>query len=132
MNLYQQHLLAYRQELSTNDHQIDQIVGGRQFMDRHFRENIDLERVARAACCSKYHFIRLFKKYYGLTPHRYLTDLRIRAAREMLAAGVSVIDTCSRLGFESATSFTGLFKTYTGQTPSAYRQIKQHSRAFRN
>jgi AraC-like DNA-binding protein len=98
------------------------IVQAKLFIDLHFSENIDLENIADEACFSKFHFIRLFKNIYGKTPHQYLIKVRVDKAKLFLQQGISVTETCYRVGFDSATSFTGLFRQYTKQSPSIYQQ----------
>ncbi len=97
------------------------IVQAKLYMDQHYMEPIDLNNIADEALFSKFHFIRLFKKSYGKTPHQYLTAVRLEKAKLLLQTGASVIEVCFSIGFESISSFTGLFKTTLGVTPSAYR-----------
>lgn len=98
------------------------IVQAKLFIDSHFAEAIDLDNIAGEAWFSKYHFIRLFRQTYGKTPHQYLTWVRIGEAKKLLAAGNSVTETCHAVGFESVSSFTGLFRSRTSVNPSVYRQ----------
>ena len=97
------------------------LVQSKLFIDEHFSEKIDVVNIADEAYCSKFHFIRLFKKTYGRTPHQYLTFVRLEHARMKLQTNNSVNDVCFDVGFESPTSFTTLFKRRYGLTPSAYR-----------
>jgi len=80
-----------------------------------------LNNIADEACFSKFHFIRLFSDIYKKTPHQYLSSVRIQNATQLLATGVNVGEVCYAVGFDSISSFTGLFKRVTGQTPAAYR-----------
>lgn len=97
------------------------LVQSKLFIDNHFPEKIDLDDISDEAYCSKYHFIRLFKKIYGRTPHQYLSFVRLEQAKLKLKTNVSVIDVCLEVGFESPTSFTALFKRTYGKTPSEYK-----------
>lgn len=102
------------------------IVQAKLFIDRHFEQKMDLELIADEAHFSKFHFIRLFKSIYGQTPHQYLIYRRLEKAKTLLKQGVSVADACFSVGFESITSFSGLFTRTVGQTPSAFvRQYRQ-------
>ncbi|MEX2499491.1 MAG: helix-turn-helix transcriptional regulator [Wenzhouxiangellaceae bacterium] len=49
----------------------------RRFMDRCYAKPIDLGAISRPACLSRYHFIRVFRRFYGRTPHQYLTEAGI-------------------------------------------------------
>ncbi len=101
------------------------IVQAKLYIDRHYAEKIDLSNIADEATFSKYHFIRLFKSMYGKTPHQYLTQVRIHAAKILLTKNISVSEVCDSVGFDSVTSFAGLFKKITGYTPSVYQQQQQ-------
>jgi AraC-like DNA-binding protein len=103
------------------------IVYAKLFIDNHFAEKIDLDNIADEAFFSKFHFIRLFNTVYKKTPHQYLSFIRIEKAKQLLIEDVAVAEVCYAVGFESVSSFTGLFKRITGQTPSAY-QAMQHKR----
>ena len=56
----------------------------RDHIDRHFTEPIELDDVAAVAGLSKFHFHRLFKAVYGVTPARYLTQRRVERAQDLL------------------------------------------------
>jgi AraC-like DNA-binding protein len=101
------------------------IVQAKLFIDNHFADSIDLENIADEAYFSKFHFIRLFKKIYGKTPHQYLIQVRIEKAMHLLQTGKSVTDVCYRVGFESVSSFSGLFRRLAGSSPSAFLKHQQ-------
>src|SRR6188474_2348710 len=84
------------------------IVQAKIYMDTHYAENIDLDNISDDALFSKFHFIRLFKKVYGKTPHQYLTSVRIENAIKLLKAGQTVSDACYAVGLESLSSFGSL------------------------
>jgi len=96
------------------------IVAAKLFMDSHFSDDIDLLNIADEACFSRFHFIRLFKAIYERTPYQYLMSVRIEAAKKLLQQEHSVSDTCFSVGFDSLSSFSGLFKRYTRQSPTEY------------
>lgn len=98
------------------------IVKAKLFIDEHFAEPIDLDHISDEAFFSKFHFIRLFKKTYARTPHQYLTFVRIERSKLLLKDGLPISEVCFAVGFDSVSSFTGLFKRQVGQTPSAYRE----------
>lgn len=98
------------------------IVQAKRFIDQGYAEPIDLDEIAGEASFSKYHFLRLFAKAYGQTPKQYLQCVRIEAARRLLERHVSVSEACVQVGFESLTTFSGLFKRIIGLSPSDYQR----------
>lgn len=105
------------------------IVQAKFYIDSNYAQNIDVSNISDEAHFSKFHFIRLFKKAYGRTPHQYLIFVRIERAKDLLKAGNPVSDVCFSVGFESASSFSGLFKRTVGITPSAFLEQHQQKRA---
>lgn len=101
------------------------VVRAKLYIDAHYASKLDLANIADEACFSKYHFMRLFKTSYGKTPHQYLTEVRINRALELLADGATVAHACFSVGFDSISSFTGLFRRRAGQTPAAFQRSIQ-------
>ncbi len=102
------------------------LVQAKLFIDTHYADKIDLGNIADEAYFSKFHFIREFKSVYRKTPHQYLIFVRIEKAMELLKTGIPVSETCYTVGFESLSSFSGLFKRMVGETPSGY--LVQHQK----
>jgi AraC-like DNA-binding protein len=105
------------------------IVQAKLFIDRNYDKSIDVDNISDEAYFSKFHFIRLFKKIYGKTPHQYLTSVRIEKAMLLLTDGIPVSDVCYAVGFESLSSFSGLFKRFVGITPSTFLLQQQTIKA---
>lgn len=98
------------------------IVQAKLFIDSHFQEPLDLDNISDEAYFSKFHFLRLFRGMYGKTPHQYLTSVRIENAKRLLQTPMAVADVSLAVGYDSISSFTGLFKRIVGRTPSGYQQ----------
>ncbi|MCK5747494.1 helix-turn-helix domain-containing protein [Oricola sp.] len=95
----------------------------RDFIDARYADDIGLSDLAEIAGLSRFHFARQFKATFGTTPHQYLMDKRIEAARDMLnRAGLSMAEIALKSGFRSDTNFSRAFRTQTGVSPSAYRR----------
>lgn len=105
------------------------VVRAKLYIDKAFASDIDLANIAGEACFSKFHFIRLFKTMYGRTPHQYLINVRVENANRLLASGETVAKACYSVGFDSITSFTGLFKRRVGLTPAAYQLEETRKKA---
>jgi AraC-like DNA-binding protein len=105
------------------------IVQAKLYIDENYANPIDLTNISDEAYFSKFHFIRLFKKIYGRTPHQYVIKVRIEKAMELLRTDARVSDACFAVGFESISSFSGLFKKLVGVSPSIYFQQQQAIKA---
>ncbi len=111
-----------KKDCFPNQHQLEVVMAAKQYIDQHYSQELDLDSLAKHHCLSKYHLIRLFRRYYGQTPRQILISCRIAKARDLLLEGQSVTDTCYAVGFESVSSFSSLFKRRTGQNPSAFKE----------
>ena len=98
------------------------VVRAKLFIDLNYSRPLDLANIADEACFSKFHFTRLFRSVYGKTPHQYLTEVRIGHAKQLLADDLTVAAVCYAVGFDSVSSFTGLFRRRTGKTPAAFQR----------
>lgn len=101
------------------------IVQAKLFIDANYAENIDLNNISDEAYFSKFHFTRLFKSVYGKTPHQYLIAVRIENATRLFRSNKTVSEVCYSIGFESLTTFSGLFKRLVGVSPSTYLAQQQ-------
>lgn len=92
------------------------------FMETHFAEAVPISEVIERSHYSQRHFIRLFSLAYGMTPQRYLLDVRIRHATSMLRdSGLSVTEIAMRCGFGDPNYFSRIFRKYVGSSPSEFR-----------
>ena len=93
----------------------------RHYMDENACSAITVEDVAKAVGCSASHLRQVFKKNYGLPPVKYLNEVRVRRAKEMLASGLftqeEISDAC---GFRNVYYFGRVFKEITGVSPGRY------------
>ena len=109
-------------QLTTETYQ--KITNAKIFIDENYHSPIDLDKIAKQALLSRFHFHRLFTRIYKKTPHQYLTQIRLEAAKVLLAKeGISVRDVCNMIGFESLGSFSTLFSKQSGYSPQYYRNI---------
>jgi AraC-like DNA-binding protein len=107
---------------STREEIFRRLQRGREFLHSNMERPVSLESTAREACLSQYHFHRAFTQAFGKTPHTYLTEIRLARAYGLLRSGSAVLETCAEVGFNSASSFSRLFRGVYGVPPSKIRQ----------
>ena len=94
----------------------------------HFSDEISVEQLAGLVNISPYHFIRVFKRETGLTPHKYLFNTRLNAAKYLLIhSSLSLKEICLRTGFSCESVFCTAFKKHLGMTPMQYRDMTSAS-----
>jgi AraC-like DNA-binding protein len=86
----------------------------------NFAESLSLEDLAAELQMSKCHLARCFERALGVPPHRFRRLLRLRAARRLLEAGLSVGEAASETGFADAPHLTRAFREWLGVSPAAW------------
>ena len=93
------------------------------FMEENYQTNISIKDICDLIYLSPYHFKRIFKEHTGRTPHRYLMDIRLEKAKELLVTkGHSIEDIARLCGFINSGHFAVAFKRGTKLSPSEYRK----------
>jgi AraC family transcriptional regulator len=101
------------------------------YIEENLEGDIDFGEAARIACCSTFHFQRIFFALNGLTPVEYARRRRLTlAAAELTSGNSKVIDIAVKYGYDSPDSFTRAFRNAHGVTPQAAREPGAHLVAF--
>ena len=120
--IYQSAIRAIIDDRSRRDHLDPQDV--KDHIDRHFRDPISLESVARMFLISKEHLSRVFRKTFNATVNEYITSLRMERARYLITEEEIEIKQVAYLtGYSELPYFYRVFKKYFGLTPGQIRQI---------
>jgi len=99
------------------------------WIDAHSHGDIDLADTAGQADISPFHFLRLFARVLGVTPHQYLVRSRLRHAARLLADDVSSItDIAYDVGFADLSNFVRTFHRAAGVSPRKFRQASRGMR----
>ena len=130
MTYYLNEITRIKNKCYANPGQLQTVIGTRHYIDHHFDKELNLDLLSHLRFTSKFHLLRLFKKYYGLTPIQYLIDRRLAKSKELLLEGQSVSDTCYDIGFESPNSFSTLFKSRFGLTPTEFQKRAIFTRSY--
>lgn len=92
----------------------------RDFLEAHLAEHLTLADLARLTGLSQYAVLRAFRRAMGIPPHRYLTQVRVRRAVELLRAGHSPVMVAQKVGFADQSHLTRHFRRLVGVTPGTF------------
>jgi len=102
----------------------DEITKAKEYLESHWQEPFDADATAKAACLSKAHFTKLFKKHTGITPHEYYINIKISKLKEKLHdANLSIAQAFAACNMDYNGHSARVFKNKTGVSPSEYRKI---------
>ena len=88
----------------------------------HLGEDLRLDRLAGLAGMGRHHFSRAFKQATGLPPHRYVVELRLARAKDLLrTTTLPIADIAVEVGMSSQSHLTNTFRAKEGTTPARYR-----------
>lgn len=93
-----------------------------EYLEGHLDQKVDYEEMGRRACCSAYHFQRMFSYLAGIPLSEYICRRRMTLAAMDLQQGDKVMDVALRYGYESPTAFNRAFQAVHGMAPSAAQQ----------
>jgi len=120
---------AAREPLRPGARDRKRAVDAALWLDANAHEPLDLERVARVAGVSAFHFLRLFAAVLGVTPHQYLVRARLRRAARLLAdAERPITDIAYDVGFGDLSNFVRTFRRAAGVSPRGFRKAAKGER----
>lgn len=91
------------------------------FIEENHGEHICLDQLCRCAGLSRSTLLRAFTRSKGITPYRYLENIRVSRAKKLLEQGVSPAEAALQSGFSDQSHFTNYFDRFLGLSPGAYR-----------
>ena len=101
---------------------IERLNGAVDYIEEHLTEDIDYEQVARVACCSSYHFQRMFSYMASVSLGEYIRRRRMSlAAVDLQGSEDKIVDIALKFGYGSPTAFNRAFQTVHGIAPSLVR-----------
>jgi len=99
------------------------------WLDAHSSESVDLQRAAQQSAVSTFHFLRLFTRVTGVTPHQYLVRSRLRRAARLLAQGWgSIAEVAFEVGYGDLSNFIRTFRRAAGVSPGQFRRTAKGER----
>lgn len=94
------------------------------YLESCYEENICLEDLSRICLLNSFQLLREFDKYFKVTPHKYLTCVRMMEAKKLIEQNKkSLAEIAQKVGYDDVSSFSKLFKSYFGIAPHHYRTI---------
>ncbi|GAD16915.1 AraC family transcriptional regulator [Lentilactobacillus otakiensis] len=95
------------------------------FIDNNLAKNLSLSSFANEFFMNPNYLDRSFKKYTGLSIHRYVIEKRIELAKQLLRDGHNVTTVCEQSGFGNYSNFIRTFNTCVGTSPGKYKKKYQ-------
>lgn len=113
---------------SLKNHHLTTIEKARDFLFSHFEKDIRLQQLADHCCVSLFHFSRIFKAVMNVSPHQYLTSLRLNHARLLLSGtDTAVTQVAFQSGFNSLEHFIAAYQQRFRRSPTADRQHARYA-----
>lgn len=94
----------------------------RDYLEAHYADAVSLEQLAELVQRHPRYLIETFRRAYGVPPHTYLLQRRVREAKRLLLDNQAPLEVALGLGFYDQAHFSGTFKRFTGVTPGQFRR----------
>jgi len=114
-------LFSHRSAGSAIEPGAEKLNAVRELLLDRLDENLPLDALCAVSGLNRYQLIRSFRRHYGMAPHAWLLDQRIKRAKQLLRDGMALIETAQRLGFSDQAHFQRHFKRRTAVTPGHYQ-----------
>lgn len=125
LGIFAQYLALKGNEITLQAHAAEPplVVNAKAYIQEHHADPITLDDVAKAVHTSKFNFCKIFKKATGMTFTDYLARVRTERAKALLPdRNRRISEIAYDVGFQSLTHFNRIFRTLTGQSPTAFRE----------
>lgn len=110
---------------------LEQMNNAMDYIEENLSNKIDMEKAARLAHCSEYHFKRMFSFLAGVTLSEYIRKRRLTlAAFDLQNTSIKVIDAALKYGYRSPDSFARAFQNMHGINPAEARYQGQSLKAY--
>lgn len=110
---------------------LDKMNNAINYIENHLENKIDYEKVAQNACCSVYHFQRMFSFITGVPLSEYVRHRRMTlSAFELQNSDIKVIDLALKYGYESPEAFSRAFQACHGVSPTIARNMGVSVKAY--
>lgn len=101
----------------------ERLLMTKQYIDEHLCTDLRVKDMAAVAFMSEFHFFRLFKEFFKITPHRYYLQRKTEMAIKLLTTTNDPVSAISdKCGFRDLYTFSRIFKSMHQLSPSNYRK----------
>jgi AraC-like DNA-binding protein len=98
-------------------------------MDNNYKREITLADVAKYVYLSESYFAHAFKEAFGISPKRYLLNIRVETSKKLLAdTDMKISDVALSVGFSSQQRYNDIFRKFENITPLKYRKIAKQNK----
>lgn len=98
-----------------------------EYIEAYLATTIHLNDLANLAGMSEFHFHRMFRMVRGFPPHTWITERRVRLAKQLLRSDRPISEITADCGFSSQSHLTRVFRDKTGRTPAQYRRLLRNT-----
>ena len=112
-----------RQTSTQKARDYERVGAAIRYLEDHVRDQPELSDVAAAVNMSEFHFQRLFRRWAGITPKRFLQYLTVGYAKEALRESRSVLDAAFEVGLSGPGRLHDLFVSCEAMTPGEYKKL---------
>lgn len=117
--IYKQLQSIHSIKSNTKKDLLRRLMQGKAYIDVYFQQNLEVATIARESNLSEYHFFRLFKSVFGISPYQYILQKRLDFASNLIKQGnYTISDVAIVAGFSDIYAFSKSFKNYFGIAPS--------------
>lgn len=92
------------------------------YLKEHFKDQPDLDEVARQVFLSPFHFQKLFTNWAGVSPKKFLQFISVEYAKELLKQNTTLADVSFETGLSGTSRLHDLFISIEGMTPGEFKQ----------
>lgn len=119
--------LEWEQNVKSRSVKLKELLAiSKEFIENNYEKELALSDVAGYVFLSESYFAHTFKDEFGVSPKKYLLNVRINAAKELLSmTDQKINDIAKEVGFSSQQRFNDIFKKYEGMTPLHYRKTEK-------
>lgn len=101
-----------------------EMVKAKEYIEKHWLEEFDLDKVAGSVNLSRFHFSRLFKRHTSMTPFSYHQEIKIMKLKEKLGdKNLSISEAFAACGVDYNGNYARVFREKVGMTPSQFRKM---------